>query len=67
MRQDPAIPEMALNTKKEYLSGKKEMTKLRIPRNKNPYTKTGLAEYKSETRPQKRRNAPNVTAYAVYD
>ncbi len=44
MRQAPAIPEMARRTKKEYLSGRKEMMRLSAPRAMNPKEKTGLAE-----------------------
>lgn len=41
----PAIPEMARRTKNEYMSGRKEMTILRIPRARKPKEKTGFAEY----------------------
>jgi hypothetical protein len=44
MRVAPAIPLIARKTKKEYWSGRKEMTRLRIPRAMKPYAKTGLAE-----------------------
>jgi hypothetical protein len=65
MSAAPAIPLTARRTKKEYLSGRKEMTRLRTPRAIKPNVKTGLAEKRSDTRPQRRRKALKVTAYEV--
>jgi hypothetical protein len=41
------------------------MTRLRMPKVRNPYANTGVGEYRSETRPQKRRKAAKVTANEV--
>lgn len=62
IRAAPAIPDIALKTKKLYLSGKKLITILRTPRAMKPNEKTGLAENRSATRPQKSKKAEKVTA-----
>jgi hypothetical protein len=59
------IPLIARKIRKEYLSVKKEMTRLRIPRPRKPQQKTGLGEYRSATRPQNSKNDANVTVNDV--
>jgi hypothetical protein len=39
----------------------KEMMRLVIPNPRKPHAKTGLAEYKSDTLPQRRRKEAKVT------
>jgi hypothetical protein len=51
--------------KKLIFSGTNDVMRLSTPSARKPHVNTGLAEYRSATRPQKSRNAAKVTAYAV--
>jgi hypothetical protein len=66
MSAEPAIPEIARRMRNAYWSVWNEMIRLRMPSVKKPYAKTGVGEYRSDTRPQNRRNAAKVTANEVW-
>ena len=60
MRLAPATPLNARKIKKEYWSGRKEMTRLSDASIARPQTKTALGETRSTTRPQNRRTDANA-------